>query len=306
MKFAKGRTQAAVKPQPASISGAASAALQQSPLLRQQAAQLMVIRQGAQQLLQRKQPDGAVSQQISLEEEEPVQAKFALMQQAALEEEEPLQGKFAVSQQAALEEEPLQGKFEPAAVSQRQAEASSNNTGMPDQLKSGIESLSGYAMDDVKVHYNSAKPAAMQAHAYAQGTDIHLAPGQEQHLPHEAWHVVQQKQGRVKATTQLKGEAINDDPGLEHEADVMGAKALQRKGLQMTQLQAMACHSQAVVQRLSHEYYDRAELRYSGRAFAHMSQGELEQYLWDNQSQIVVGQNQTILIGGGLRTGYAV
>ena len=27
--------------------------------------------------------------------------------------------------------------------------------------------------------------------AYAQGSDIHLAPGQEQHLPHEAWHVVQ-------------------------------------------------------------------------------------------------------------------
>ena len=48
-------------------------------------------------------------------------------------------------------------------------------------------------------------------------------------MPHEAWHVVQQKQGRVKATTQLKGEAINDDPGLEHEADVMGARALQRK-----------------------------------------------------------------------------
>lgn len=232
MKFAKGRTQAAVKPQPASTSGTASAALQQSPLLRQQAAQLMAIRQGAQQLLQRQQPDGAVSQQISLEEEEPLQGKFEPVQQAALEEEEePLQGKFAVLQQAALvEEEPLQGKFEPATVSQRQAEAG-NNTGMPDQLKSGIESLSGYAMDDVKVHYNSAKPAQMQAHAYAQGSEIHLAPGQEKHLPHEAWHVVQQKQGRVKATTQLKGEAINDDPGLEHEADVMGAKALQQKAI---------------------------------------------------------------------------
>ena len=305
MKFAKGRTQSALEPQQAAASGAASAALQQSPLLRQQAAQLMALRQGARQLLQRKQLTD-VAQQLSLEEEEPMQGKFAVAQQAALEEEEPLQGKFAVAQQAALEEEePLQGKFEPAAVSQRQAEAS-NNTGMPDQLKSGIESLSGYAMDDVKVHYNSAKPAQMQAHAYAQGTDIHLAPGQEQHLPHEAWHVVQQKQGRVKATTQLKGEAINDDPGLEHEADVMGAKALQRTEGQTTQLQAIASQSQTVVQRLSHEYYDRAELRYSSRAFAHMSQGELEQYLWDNQSQIVVGQNQTILIGGGLRTGYAV
>lgn len=225
MKFAKGRTQSVQEPQHTAAAGAASAALQQSPLMQQQAAQLLALRQGARQLLQRKQLTD-VSQQVSLEEEEPMQGKFDVAQQAALEEEEPLQGKFAVAQQAALEEEePLQGKFEPAAVSQRQAEAS-NNTGMPNQLKSGIESLSGYAMDDVKVHYNSAKPAQMQAHAYAQGTDIHLAPGQEKHLPHEAWHVVQQKQGRVKATTQLKGEAINDDPGLEHEADVMGAKAL--------------------------------------------------------------------------------
>ena len=105
-----------------------------------------------------------------------------------------------------------------------------NRTGLPDNLKSGIENLSGYSMEDVRVHYNSAKPAQLQAHAYAQGTDIHVAPGQEKHLPHEAWHVVQQKQGRVKATRQLKGKvAINDDPGLEREADVMGSKAIQNK-----------------------------------------------------------------------------
>ena len=79
-----------------------------------------------------------------------------------------------------------------------------NNTGLPDNLKSGIENLSGYSMDDVKVHRNSDKPAQLHAHAYAQGTDIHLASGQEKHLPHEAWHVVQQKQGRVKPSIQLK------------------------------------------------------------------------------------------------------
>lgn len=102
-----------------------------------------------------------------------------------------------------------------------------NNTGLPDNLKSGIENLSGYSMDDVKVHYNSERPAQLQAHAYAQGTDIHLASGQEKYLPHEAWHVVQQKQGRVKPTMQMKGKAnINDDTGLEKEADVMGQKAL--------------------------------------------------------------------------------
>ncbi len=113
-----------------------------------------------------------------------------------------------------------------------------NNTGLPDNLKTGIETLSGYSMDDVKVHYNSDKPAQLQAHAYAQGTDIHLASGQEKHLPHEAWHVVQQKEGRVKPTVQMhKGVNINDDAGLEKEADVMGENAL-GKGLDQAQAQA--------------------------------------------------------------------
>ncbi len=102
-----------------------------------------------------------------------------------------------------------------------------NNTGLPDNLKSGIENLSGMSMDDVKVHKNSDQPAQLNAHAYAQGTDIHLGPGQEKHLPHEAWHVVQQKQGRVKPTMQMKGTVpVNDDAGLEKEADVMGAKSM--------------------------------------------------------------------------------
>lgn len=103
-----------------------------------------------------------------------------------------------------------------------------NNTGLPDALKTGIETLSGLSMNDVQVHYNSPKPAQLEALAYTQGADIHVAPGQERHLPHEAWHVVQQKQGRVQPTQQMKeGVPINDDGGLEHEADVMGAKALQ-------------------------------------------------------------------------------
>lgn len=105
-----------------------------------------------------------------------------------------------------------------------------NRTGLPDNLKSGIEQLSGLNMDDVKVHYNSDKPAQVQAHAFAQGTDIHLAPGQEKHLPHEAWHVVQQKQGRVMPTKQMKTAiGLNDNNGLEREADIMGALALHFK-----------------------------------------------------------------------------
>ncbi|NES68972.1 MAG: DUF4157 domain-containing protein, partial [Okeania sp. SIO2D1] len=110
---------------------------------------------------------------------------------------------------------------------QKQEDSVSNQTGLPDNLKAGVENLSGYSLDNVKVHYNSPKPAQLQALAYTQGTDIHVAPGQEKHLPHETWHVVQQMQGRVKPTMQMKDNVnINDDVSLEKEADVMGAQGM--------------------------------------------------------------------------------
>ena len=133
-----------------------------------------------------------------------------------------------------LQRRQMQQRMNNSSKSGSVVQQKANNTGLPDHLKAGIENLSGHAMDDVKVHYNSPKPAQLQAHAYAQGSQIHLGPGQEKHLPHEAWHVVQQKQGRVKPTAQLKENiAINDDHHLEREADVMG-NILQRKTKSIT------------------------------------------------------------------------
>lgn len=160
-----------------------------------------------------------------------IQGKFSdTVQREEFNENELLQGKLNIAQREEIDdEELLQGKFD-AFTAQREEIPSeggeANLTGMPDDLKSGIESLSGYSMDEVRVHYNSSKPAQLQALAYTQGTDIHIAPGQEQHLPHEAWHVVQQKQGRVQPTTQLQGVNVNDNERLEKEADVMGGKSL--------------------------------------------------------------------------------
>lgn len=124
---------------------------------------------------------------------------------------------------------------EPQTQSPFQLKNNQNSTGLPNQLKSGIENLSGYSLDDVNVHFNSEKPAQLNANAYAQGSDIHLGQGQEKHLPHEAWHVVQQKQGKVKPTVNLNGGIpVNDDESLENEADAMGAKALQLKPISNT------------------------------------------------------------------------
>ncbi|MGH7870134.1 MAG: eCIS core domain-containing protein, partial [Candidatus Dormibacteraceae bacterium] len=79
----------------------------------------------------------------------------------------------------------------------------------------------------MQVHYNSPKPARVQALAYTQGSDIYVGPGQEKYLAHEAWHVVQQKRGGVQPTMHLNGVAINDEEELEQEADLMGNEVLQ-------------------------------------------------------------------------------
>lgn len=92
------------------------------------------------------------------DEEEALQGKFAQpLQRLGDEEDETLQGKFENTvQREEDDEEALQGKFE-------QPVQKKNETGMPDNLKAGIEDLSGFAMDDVWVHYNSDKPATVQA-----------------------------------------------------------------------------------------------------------------------------------------------
>ncbi len=114
------------------------------------------------------------------------------------------------------------------AGKRKPVQRAANRTGLPDPVKTGVEALSGMSLDHVRVHYNSPKPAQLNAHAYAQGSDIHVAPGQAHHVPHEAWHVVQQARGQVQPTLQMaQGVAVNDDRHLEREADVMGARAVQ-------------------------------------------------------------------------------
>lgn len=161
-----------------------------------------------------------------------------------------------------------------------------NKTGFPDKLKKGIEDLSGYSMDDVKVHYNSHKPAQLQAHAYAQGTYIHLAPGQEKHLAHEAWHVVQQKDGRVKPTMRINHQVnVNDDAGLEKEADQMAAKALgnpgiadiQQRGTSSNSYVAQLCGHTINVDGVGHTL---SELNYYSQELFYEADSEMLNNIW--------------------------
>jgi hypothetical protein len=134
------------------------------------------------------------------------------VERAAPEEEEPVQAKSAGGERAAQTPDGSAGPSSP--------------TGLPAPLKASVERLSGMSLDGVRVHYNSSRPAQLQALAYTQGADIHVGPGQERHLAHEAWHVVQQAQGRTgPAQRSIDGMPVNDDARLEREADQMGARA---------------------------------------------------------------------------------
>lgn len=108
--------------------------------------------------------------------------------------------------------------------------------GMSPGTQAKMEQAFGADFSSVRLVANSPTPAALGAEAFAQGEEIHFAPGrwndgsEESHalLGHELTHVIQQRQGRVQAGPQTKRGAlggVNDDGGLETEADVAGARA---------------------------------------------------------------------------------
>lgn len=149
-------------------------------------------------------------------------ARPQVRSQAALQR--ALDGSARVEGQAALAAQLEQsGPARQGPVAAR--DAARGRSGLPAGLAAAVERLSGVSLAGVRVHYGSAAPAQLQAHAFTRGSEIHVAPGQETHLPHEAWHVVQQAQGRVRPTLHAGDVPVNDDPRLEREADEMGARA---------------------------------------------------------------------------------
>lgn len=103
---------------------------------------------------------------------------------------------------------------------------------LPAAVQAKMETAFATDFSAVRVH-EGPQASAMGALAYAQGADIHFAPGQydpesvrgQELLGHELAHVVQQSRGRVAAPGQGKGLPVNDDPSLEREADEQGARA---------------------------------------------------------------------------------
>lgn len=143
------------------------------------------------------------------------------------------------------------------AYAQKEQKASSekDKTGIPAQMKAKFERSSGFSFDDVRVHYNSEKPAQLHAHAYTQGSEVFVAPGQEKHLPHELGHVIQQKSNAVKPTGEVGGMPLNDDEAMESGADKLAEEAESTEESDEVPLQAKAKEG-GVIQRDSQYAYN--------------------------------------------------
>ena len=125
----------------------------------------------------------------------------------------------------------VQKKAAPGADPSSEVASDSAQTGgqsLPGSTQSRMESLFGTDFSDVRVHEGQEAPAK-GAQAYAQGSDLHFAPGKLQPdtqkgdylLAHELTHVVQQRAGG--GATQAKAEPGSatklGDRELEAEAD---------------------------------------------------------------------------------------
>lgn len=108
--------------------------------------------------------------------------------------------------------------------------ARSGGSPLPRAVQAKMEAAFGTDFSGVRVHIGP-QAARIGAVAFTRGNDIYFAPGRyqphslqgQQLLGHELAHVVQQRQGRVRANS--GGVSVVQDRALESEADRLGMRA---------------------------------------------------------------------------------
>lgn len=108
------------------------------------------------------------------------------------------------------------------------------NENLPEDLQTNMEHSLGHDFSNVNIQKDSQEAADMHARAFTKGDSVHFARGEfDPHseqgknlIGHEFTHVAQQRSGAVQPTRIMgKGLQLNDNQGLEHEADHFGRKA---------------------------------------------------------------------------------
>lgn len=118
------------------------------------------------------------------------------------------------------------------------------NDKLPETVQTKMENSFGEDFSDVNIHDNSTKAEDLGAKAFAQGKDVHFAPGEfqpntkdgQELIGHELTHVVQQKEGKVQGGEVNGKDMVNQDPSLEKEADDAGKLASEGKEVEVSGL----------------------------------------------------------------------
>lgn len=150
------------------------------------------------------------------------------------------------------------------------AAPSGSGAALPEPVLQKMESAFDTSFGDVRVH-QGGNAAQLGALAYAQGNDLHFAPGQydpgseagQRLIGHELTHVVQQRQGRV--TPQGKDSPINSDPSLEDEADALGDRAARGESVRPSGAAGAGGVQRAVIQRKGETLSEPARLAALGK-----------------------------------------
>ena len=61
------------------------------------------------------------------------------------------------------------------------------------------------------INEENTNPENQNEEQFEEGNDFPVDPGQEQHLPHEAWHVVQQKRRPRPIRSEEEGDNNDDE-----------------------------------------------------------------------------------------------
>jgi hypothetical protein len=158
-------------------------------------------------------------------EEEELQLKHDPSIQRA--EEAELQMKHEVTPKVGLEGGPVGGDIETRVNSAR-----GSGAGVPDGIRTKVESATGSDLSGVRVHQDAESDTLnreLTAKAFTTGSDIFLrsdaSSGDSQLMAHELAHVVQQSSGRTSSGgSGMSAGAVNDP--LEHEADQLAHEVL--------------------------------------------------------------------------------
>jgi hypothetical protein len=158
-------------------------------------------------------------------EEEELQLKHDPSIQRA--EEEELQMKHEVTPKVGLEGGPVGGDIETRVNSAR-----GSGAGVPDGIRTKVESATGSDLSGVRVHQDAESDTLnreLTAKAFTTGSDIFLrsdaSSGDSQLMAHELAHVVQQSSGRTSSGGSGMSAGAANDP-LEHEADQLAHEVL--------------------------------------------------------------------------------